>query len=149
MFLLQRGWSVTAVDLEPAGLELTFQRVGSNAELRTEVADLSTYRPGQADLILASASLPFLPPQPFLQLWDRLRGALSPGGLLAVNLFGDQDSWAQGESAVDGMSFHPRPQVEHLLSELEVLELQEHQSDGPSGRGPKHWHRFDIIARNR
>ncbi|WP_223881456.1 class I SAM-dependent methyltransferase [Nesterenkonia ebinurensis] len=148
VFLLERGWAVTAVDLEPAALELTSQRAGESAALSTEAADLAAYQPAQADLILASASLPFVAPEFFTGLWERLRGALSARGLLAVHLFGDQDSWAQGESAVAGMTFHTRSEVEALLTGFEVLQLQEQEFDGPSGRGPKHWHRFDIIARN-
>ncbi len=148
MFLLQNGWTVTAVDLEPTALERTRDRCGDSESLSTEAADLATYRPARADLILASASLPFVAPASFPQLWARLREALNPGGLLEVHLFGDQDSWAHGESAVSGMTFHARAEVEDLLTGLEVLHLQEQQFDGTSGRGPKHWHRFDIIARS-
>ncbi|GAB3192593.1 hypothetical protein [Nesterenkonia suensis] len=46
-----------------------------------------------------------------------------------------------------GMTFHTREQVEAVVAGLEVLQLQEHEFDRPSGRGPKHWHRYDVIAR--
>lgn len=73
--------------------------------------------------------------------------ALRPGGVLAVHLFGDRDSWAAGQSAVEGMTFHRRDEVENLVAGLKVLHLEEREFDGPSGRGPKHWHRYDVIAR--
>ncbi|NLS10912.1 class I SAM-dependent methyltransferase [Nesterenkonia sp. MY13] len=147
LYLLERGWSVTAVDLEPAAIDLTRQRAGESAELNAYVADLAKYSPEPADLILASVSLPFIPEEAFNRLWPQLVAALNPHGILAVHLFGDRDSWARGEAAVAGMTFHSRAEVEQLLTGLDVLDLQEHEFDGPSGRGPKHWHRYDIIAR--
>lgn len=146
-FLLEQGWSVIAVDLEPAALELTRERTGDHSQLATHLADLAEYEPPGADLILASASLPFVPPEHFGTLGTRLRAALNPNGLMAVHLFGDRDSWAHGDSAVGGMTFHQRAEVEALLEGLEILQLEEKEFDGPSGRGPKHWHRFNIIAR--
>lgn len=137
----------SALDLEPAAIELTRQRAGESAELSAYVADLANYAPEPADLILASVSLPFIPEEAFNRLWPQLVTALNPHGILAVHLFGDRDSWAQGEDAVAGMSFHTRAEVEQLLTGLDVVDLQEQEFDGPSGRGPKHWHRYDIIAR--
>jgi len=44
--------------------------------------------------------------------------------------------------------FHSKNQVEELLSELEVLKLEEVDKDGKLANGsPKHWHIFHIIAR--
>lgn len=147
VMLLKHGWTVHAVDLEPAALNLTVERAGDDAALTTYAADLVTFEPPRADLMLACASLPFVPPDDFDDFWRRLRSALRPDGLLAVHLFGDQDSWAHCDSAVANMTFHSRPEVEQMLAGLETLQLEEHEFDGASGRGPKHWHRFDIIAR--
>lgn len=146
-FLLDQGWGVVAVDLEPAAADLTRERARGFENLTVEVVDLVQYTPPQSDLILASATLPFIPPAAFAKTWEKLLGALNPHGILAVHLFGDRDSWAAGESAVEGMTFHTRDQVEELLQGLEILQLEEREFDGGSGRGTKHWHRFDIIAR--
>lgn len=146
-FLLKQGWRVIAVDLEPAAVELTRNRTERYENLTVEVADLVQYTPDRADLILASATLPFIPAGAFSKIWEKLLSALNPHGLLAVHLFGDRDSWAAGENAVEGMTFHTRRQVEDLLQGLEILRFQEDEFDGGSGRGPKHWHRFEVIAR--
>lgn len=45
------------------------------------------------------------------------------------------------------MTFHTRAEVERLVGDLVVLDLTEHEYDGPSGAGPKHWHRYDLIGR--
>lgn len=147
-FLLDQGWSVVAVDLEPAAVEMTRQRTQGHRLLEVQTADLTNYEPPAADLILASATLPFVPPASFHAVWTRLCRALNIDGLLAVHLFGDRDSWAEGDDAVAGMTFHSRREAERLLEMFEVLQFEEHEFDGGSGRGPKHWHRFDIIARH-
>ena len=149
VFLLEQGWSVVAVDREPAALELTSERAGGTGMLTVQIADLVDYEPPKADLILASATLPFVPGEHFASVWARLRYALKTSGLLAVHLFGNRDSWSEGEDSVEGMTFHSRAAAEKILRGLDVLQLQEHEYDGGSGRGPKHWHRFDIIARQR
>jgi hypothetical protein len=45
------------------------------------------------------------------------------------------------------MTFHARHQVEVLLDGLDILRLQETEQDGHAFSGPKHWHTFDILAR--
>ncbi|GAA4430851.1 hypothetical protein GCM10023169_34710 [Georgenia halophila] len=45
------------------------------------------------------------------------------------------------------MTFHDRDQVEALLDGLVIVELSDSEFDGPSGRGPKHWHGYDVVAR--
>ncbi|MDZ5078318.1 hypothetical protein [Nesterenkonia sp. HG001] len=125
-------WSVSAVDLDSG--------------LTAAVEDLEAVEPPRADLLLACMSLPFLGPTELATLWERILAALHPGGVLAVNLLGDRDSWAHGDTAVAGMTFHRRNEVEAMVSGLGILQLEEHEFDGPSGRDPKHWHRYDVIA---
>jgi hypothetical protein len=67
-----------------------------------------------------------------------------PGGIIAVQLFGVRDSWA-GE---EGMTFHARADVEPLLDGLDVMRLDETEHEGRAYTGPKHWHLFDVLARN-
>jgi hypothetical protein len=46
------------------------------------------------------------------------------------------------------MTFHARPEVEALLDGMQILRLEETEQDGHAASGPKHWHTFDILARN-
>lgn len=147
-WLLEHGWWVTAVDGTPEALGLVTQKAEGHRE-RVEVvlADLADYDVPPAELVVACASLPFVPPSRFDQVWQRVRNAIRGGGVLAVNLFGERDTWAQPDTLVPGLTFHTRDQVEQLVRGLTVVEISEHEYDGPSGGGPKHWHRFDVIAR--
>lgn len=110
-------------------------------------ADLADYQPPAADLIFSFATLPFLLPANTAEAWTRIRTAVRSGGVLAISLFGDRGSWASGDSTVVGMTFHTGREVEGLFEDLVILDLEELEHDGPSGRGPKHWHRCDVIAR--
>ena len=143
--LLARGWSVLAVDAEPAGLALLRARIPPPAAggIRVLHASFAEADLPCAHLIHAGFSLPFCPPQEFPALWARIRRALAPGGVFAGQLFGTRDTWADDPD----MTFCTRHQVEVLLHGLDILRLEETERDGHAFSGPKHWHIFDILAR--
>jgi SAM-dependent methyltransferase len=143
--LLARGWSVLAIDSERAGLDLLTARVPAAraGQLRVVCASYTDADLPHAHLVHAGFSLPFCAPDQFADLWARIRRALRPGGIFAGQLFGPHDSWAGSP----GMVFHDRSDVDDLLAGLEILELRETDEDGQARSGPKHWHLFDIVAR--
>ena len=115
--------------------------VAGRLEIRSvpaEDADLP-----QFDLLYAGYSLPFLGADAFDRFWSAVRDRLRPGGILIVNFFGPRDSWA----GRDGMRFIDVVEVRRLVDGLELLALDEEDQDGDSFLGPKHWHVFDVIAR--
>jgi SAM-dependent methyltransferase len=143
--LLARGWSVTAIDMDPAALDLLKAGVPAESAVRARIvcAAYAEAVLSGADLIHAGYSLPFCPPAEFPAVWAGIRAALLPGGVFAGQLFGVRDSWA-GSAA---MSFQAPEQVSELLDGLEVLQLREAEWDGEAVSGPKHWHVYDILAR--
>lgn len=96
----------------------------------------------RADLVLANASLPFVPRAQFGRVWERLRQALLPDGVVAVDLFGHEDTWAS-----DLGTYLTRSEVDELLDGLDVIELEERSEEGRAFDGGKHWHTFTVIAR--
>ena len=143
--LLNAGWQVHAVDGSPETRPLLLRTIGGvHNRLTVEVAhyaELTSFPP--ADLIYAGYSLPYQPPDSFGRIWELLRTALRPGGLLAVDLFGDHDSWAGDES----MTFLTGTQARALFDGLELLSWDEEDEDGPAFGGAKHWHVYTAIAR--
>jgi hypothetical protein len=69
-------------------------------------------------------------------------GALGRGGVVAVNLFGDRDSWA----GVPEWNFHTEAAARQLFDGLQILKFEVYDDDGQSFRGPKHWHIYDAVA---
>lgn len=144
--LLACGWFVVAVDREPTGLALLRDRVlALNAgQLQIVCASFMEASLPRAHLIHAGYSVPFCAPGDFPAVWTDIRRALAPGGIFAGQLFGIGDSWA---TTSPHMSFHSPGQVRDLLEGMEVLRLDEAEWDGTATSGPKHWHVYDILAR--
>jgi SAM-dependent methyltransferase len=143
--LLERGWSVLAIDIEQAGLALLRARIPATCaeRIRLVCASFADVALPPAHLVHAGFSLPFCPPPQFPGVWEQIRRALAPDGVFAGQLFGIHDSWA-GDP---GMTFQDRSEVTRLLDGLEILELYETERDGEAYSGPKHWHTYDILVR--
>ena len=144
--LLRAGWRVTAMDASAEGIRRTQARAveaGLADRLTAQAATFETYVPTPADFVYAGASLPFCDPAAFPRVWDGIRGALRPGGLLAVHLFGVNDTWADQPA----MNFHTAAGARALVDGLELVRFEEDENDGDSFMGPKHWHTFEVFAR--
>jgi len=142
--LLAAGWTVHAVDSSPDGVARTTYRGRAHADrLTTYVRRLEDFEPPTADLVYSGWTLPFCAPGSFDALWARLRAALRPGGLFAVNLFGVRDDW----SSEPGMTFCTLEQAQAMADGLVDLTVSETETDGQSFSGPKHWHEIVILGR--
>lgn len=144
--LLDHGWTVHAVDGEPAALRRLAERIEPAHGDRLHIdlrayAEIATLPP--ADLIHSSYALPYSAPEHFDAVWAAVRAALRPGGVLACQLFGPHDDSA-GEP---DMTFHTAGEARALLDGLEVVHWEEEDAEGPSYTGPRHWHVFHIVAR--
>ena len=141
-FLAESGFEVHAIDADPS-VEAVLGELGTSHGVRAVLAELETVEElPAAELILSCATLPFVRREAFAALWETVRAALRPGGVLAVDLFGERDDWAGTEG-----TYLARAEVDSLLEGLEVLDLSEEERDGRSFAGPKHWHTFRILAR--
>jgi trans-aconitate methyltransferase len=144
--LLNDGWRVHAVDSLPDTRERMLAVVPAAVvgQLSVEVSPFEELGSlPEADLILASYSLPFIHPERFGRVWRMLRASLGRGGMIAVNLFGERDSWAD----IPEWNFHTEADARGLFRGLEICKFEVYDADGQSFRGPKHWHIFDVIAR--
>ncbi len=141
-FLAENGYTVHSFDVDPS-VAAAMGDLSAKLPVHhttTDLAEISSLP--DADLILACMSLPFVRQEAFDDLWRIIRRALRPGGILAVDLFGDRDDWA----GTDG-TFLTRADTDALLVGLEVISQTEVERDGTSFRGPKHWHTYQVIAR--
>ena len=143
--LLRRGWQVLAVDMEAAAIE-TLRALTPEVQrdrLTTEVSDLASFRIPACDLVNASLSLPYLPPDDFHTVWGRILAAISPEGRFAGMLFGDQDQSAD-ES---GMTCPPAATIRDYLKGFEIESWREWEEDGETALGePHHFHNIEVVA---
>ncbi|WP_051478670.1 class I SAM-dependent methyltransferase [Arthrobacter sp. H5] len=83
IWLAQRGWTVTAVDISAVAL----QRAQAHARGQTiewKRADLTTWAPPSSSFDLVSAQFMQLPPEPRAALFRNIIAAVAPGGTLLV-----------------------------------------------------------------
>lgn len=149
--LLSRGWRVIAQDSSAIGLERLrsepqFQSAIESGQLRIINDAFESFTPPSCDLLNASFSLPFCPPDDFEAFWSRIDHAIKPGGSFSGQFFGDRDDW----SILEDRTHLTRTEV---LSRFEDYVLHSfREEDRPSnhtGEAHKHWHIFHIIARKR
>lgn len=145
--LLERGWRVLALDGDPAAARWLEEKVSAEnrSRLQIQTARFEEAALPPADLIHSSFSMPFCPPEHFPAFWERVAGAVKPGGRFAGQFFGVRDEWA-GEA---GMTFMTEAQVRELFKAFEVEYFHEKDQPGKSTRGVKHWHVFTVIARKK
>ena len=143
--LLERGWDVLAIDGEPASIEHLLAKISKEQQtrLQTQVSKFEDVVLTPADLLHASLSLPFCPPEHFDAFWLKIVDAVKPRGLFAGQFFGVRDSWASEPD----MTFHTEEQVRKMLEGFEIKYFHERDEDGDAVSGPKHWHVFTVIAR--
>jgi trans-aconitate methyltransferase len=151
--LLRAGWWAHAIDMAPdtEARVRAHTRSQDHGRLSVETASFTELcLVPRADLIYAGYSLPYLAPAEFTRFWGLLRLALRPGGWLAVDLLGDHDSWAAPDDPAGHgarSTFLSAAAARQLFDGLELLRFTETEEDGPAFSGPKHWHRFEVIAR--
>lgn len=140
-WLLDRGWHVTAVDIQDEPLQMLAARVPHAQRERLEIwhRDIAGIDLTGFDLVFAGFSLFFLIKSELDDLWQGIPA------LFAGELLGERDDWAR-----EGYVSHSRQEVEAMLEGFDVLHLEEAERDGATAQGtPKHWHVFHIIARRR
>jgi tellurite methyltransferase len=144
--LLRRGWSVVAIDAEPAAIARLERRADlpADARLETRIARFEDADWPAAALVNASFALPLCPPDRFPELWARIVCSLETGGRFAGQLYGERDDWV-GEP---GLTHLARAAILRLLDRFTVELLEEEETDTATPYGkPKHWHLFHIVAR--
>ena len=144
--LLRTGWNVVAIDGEQNAIDRLRARLADvDGRLETQVARFEDARWPLCDLLNASFSLPFCPPDRFGEVWSRIVDSIRPGGRFSGQLFGDRDEWAGS-----GIVVQTRGEAEELLRPFEVERLDEVDEDGSTLFGtPKHWHLYHVVARKR
>jgi SAM-dependent methyltransferase len=146
-FLLERGFSVDAVDKDPVVANFAEDLHGNEKfKLYSQDIALFEFKKNQYDLVVSFLTLPFLPPSTFKDVFEKILASLRPGGHLCISLFGDKDDWVQSHG--ERMTFLRKEEVFDLIAPLTTLRLTEEEKDGPTVRGDvKHWHIYTVVAR--
>ncbi len=141
-WLANRGFDVVAVDSDPEMIAVAEDLHGGIKQLDFKRADIAALDFPDSILVTSVFTLFFLPPSDLARTWQRIIDCLSPGGVLAGQLLGPNDTWA-----TTGASTQSLAEVSAMLTGLNVLHFEEVDRDGKTIWGePKHWHVFHIIV---
>lgn len=142
--LLRRGWEVVAIDATEEGIRRLQRRIADDLadRLTTVVSPMEDAEIPEADLVYASFSVPYCPPDRFPRFWDGIRSAIRPRGRFAGQLFGDRDTWASTEPH---MTFLDAAAARALFDGFDLESFVEEEEDDEEMA--KHWHVFHAIAR--
>lgn len=144
--LLNAGWHVLAIDREVAAIAAVEKANAKHrrASLEARVADLAAVDVPACDLVNASLSLPFLPPDAFWRTWQRILAALPVGGRFAAMLFGDGD----GSASDPLMTCLPPAEIRGRLGSFEIEHWTDREEDTQTALGePHHFHLVEFVAR--
>lgn len=140
--LLDRGWRVEAVDAEEEALRILRSRLQGRQGAELVCSRLEDYTPPKCQAAIAMFSLFFLDQDEFNALWKRVVRSITPGGVFAGQFLGLHDDWQSR-----GYTVHRKHEVETLLTDFEILHLDEVERDGETAvGGSKHWHVFHVVA---
>ena len=143
-YLLGQGFDVTVIDKADL-MEKEVETIKSD-KLHYVISSFADFDFPKNTYDIASAmyALPFNPPEDFDAVFTRIKNSLVKDGIFCCQCFGIRDGWSGNQK----MTFHTKEQVEKLLSDMEVILLDEEEKDDKTANGtPKHWHVFHFIAK--
>lgn len=91
--LLEAGWSVLAIDREPAAITHVRSKaaVALQQQLETMLGSFEDLHLPETDLVYVGYSLPFCRPDYFDDFWANVTACIRPEGRFARQLFGIRD----------------------------------------------------------
>jgi hypothetical protein len=137
-YLLSKGFNVLAIDFNPS--VITIAATIDNTRLQATVVNLEEFRPppNTFDYVNAMFVLPFIKTNTFNDVFDGLYGSLAQDGVMAFQLFGDQDDWAKvpaNERFHKNMTFLTSMEVDRLLADKKVIKCEETIKDDRLAKG--------------
>jgi cyclopropane fatty-acyl-phospholipid synthase-like methyltransferase len=149
VFLAEEGLRVTAVEISPVGLHKA-QRLATSRHVEVEfvLADVLSWQAPAAFDLVAAIFVQFVGPEQRPLLFERVKAAVKPGGLLLMQGYTPKqvEYRTGGPSAVENLYT-----AELLRAEFagwEILELREHEDVLAEGAGHKGRSALiDLVAR--
>lgn len=152
-FLLQRGFTVHAFDLNEEAINACRERFNATDRVVLSRASFETFDYPRASLVLASASLFFCPAEVFDDAWKRIVASIDQGGVFVGTFLGPNDTWArtiEEPTAFGTVLPLSEAEVRALFTGFDIVRWEERDEDGQTALGDeKHWHLFSVVARKK
>ena len=130
VFLAGLGLDVLAIDISPTALAKSQALAKARGvTLRTELADLETWPwPVEAFDVIVGIFFQFLPPALRARVFDGIKRALKPGGLLLIEGYGLGQLKYKTGGPSEPERLYTRPMLQDAFADLASLEIEEYDS---------------------
>lgn len=141
----RRGWHVHAYDVDDALTQRLVENERTTGRIDFHQVDASTVETfPEADVVYSAYTLPMLGYEGLQTIWPRLVSSLKVGGVMAVDLYGEDDTWASR----DDIATLSAQQIGEMFRGFRVLDRDVRNEDGRSyNANKKHWHVISTLAR--
>lgn len=153
MFLLEQGFTVTAVDDDPASAELATKIKDPKFNFIQDTIQNADILQNHFLLICALNILSHISLDEFDFVLNKIQAALKINGVFYANFFGIRDSWNKSKST---KTFLDIENVKGYFKDFDVLFIGEREFDDTFGwaqikglNDTKHWHIITLIARKK
>ena len=144
LFLLEKGFNVTAIDKEKQVQEIIENKIINNKQnLKIIINDFSKSDILKSDLILANYSL-FFVKENFNVFLKEILKKINSKGFFVGNFLGKEDEWNEIRTTVE------KEELLNYFKNFEVLYFSEEKyyKDTATGKN-KFWHIYTVIAQQR
>ena len=140
MFLLEKGFEVTAIDQEEQVRGIIENKDLNKEKLKIIIDDFSKIEISNIDLVLANYSI-FFVKNNFEEFISRIVKNINSNGFFVGNFLGKEDSWRDTKTTVS------KEELLNIFSDYEILYFSEEKFHKNTATGkPKFWHVYNIIA---
>jgi SAM-dependent methyltransferase len=149
-YLLQKGYTVTAIDSSPLSIQMAQNLDNPNLEMFGDVVGNYSFPPEHFSIVNAQGLLFHFQKPRFLFLIQKIYETLKKGGVLSANFIGEKHSWnyeATSKTIVN------KKELEEILEGFEIVFLKEFEEDESEEtvkikgkEKPTHWHAINVIA---
>ena len=162
LFLLENGWEVLGIDIDPkteddirsmikSSDNLSSQNLDERFAFKNQDFENLELEKDAYDLVIGFNSLFFCKPESFKKIFKQITDSIKSGGYLLINLLGKNDDWNKQDD--NRKTFLSREEIFELLADFEVREndIKEAELDKETAvtKTLKHWHTFLVRARKK
>ena len=140
IFLLDKGFEVTAIDSQPQVKEIIEERANTKDNLDIIIGDFSKIQLQKADLINANMSL-FFVKENFNIFIENMLKCVNTNGIFVGNFLGKEDDWSNIRTTVE------KKELLGFFKDFDILYYSEEKYFKDTALGEnKFWHVYSVIA---
>lgn len=140
----RHGWTVHAYDTDDTLAARLVENERMSGSVRFHHGDIAEVEEfPAAQIVYSTYTLSLLGPEALAVTWQRLVDALPRGGVMAVDVFGVNDTWADRPD----IATLPLEQVDEMFRDFQVIDRSIRDEDGRFLEDRKHWHVITTLAR--